>query len=217
MITIQSFVFNPYQVNCFVLYDETGECIIIDAACHFQKEQEKLQEFISDKSLRPVKLITTHYHFDHILGNRFVKKTWPGISIQAQNNVDLDSPFYDLTAQGRLFGMIVSRPPDIDHLIKHNDVISFGKSKLRAIHVPGHSPCSLVYYCKEQHFAMAGDVLFLEGVGRTDMPDGDHDLLISGIRERLFTLPENTVIYPGHGPETTIGHEKEYNPFVNES
>ena len=121
MMTIRQFAFNPYQVNTYVLYDETGECVIVDAANHFQKENDQLKSFIDSQKLKPVKLLTTHYHFDHILGNDFVKKTWP-VTICAHKNVDFSNPFYDLRAQGKYFGMIVSKPPASVILIWTSDI-----------------------------------------------------------------------------------------------
>lgn len=211
MIQVKKFTFNPVQENTYVLYDETGECIIVDAGCYFDYEQEELTGFIASKKLKPVKLVNTHCHFDHIFGISFCR---------AQYNIPFLAHAEDLflvegiVASADRFG-IPAEPVDApDEFIEEGDVIEFGNSKLELIHVPGHAPGSLVIYCKEQNFLLAGDVLFYGSIGRTDLPRGNFEQLVSNIHSKLFVLPDETLVYSGHGPETSIGFEKKSNPFL---
>jgi glyoxylase-like metal-dependent hydrolase (beta-lactamase superfamily II) len=213
MINIRQFAFNPFQVNTYVLYDETKECIIIDAGNHFQKENERLSTFIESQKLKPLKLLSTHYHFDHILGNFYVKKTWP-VTIAAHKAVDFSERFYNMKEQGRFFGMLVTSPPPIDEFLDEGDTVRFGNSELSVLHIPGHSVCSILFYCPEQKFIIGGDVLFQESIGRTDLEGGNYELLIKGIKEKLLVLPGDTEVRTGHGPKTTIEHERKFNPFL---
>ena len=211
MIQIKKFTFNPVQENTFVLYDETGECVIVDAGCYFENEQEELSLFISDRKLNPVKLVNTHCHFDHILGVTFCR---------AQYNI----PFFahkadeflieDAVSHGDMFGVPVEPIDPPDHYLEEGQQLEFGSSSLEILHVPGHAPGSLVFYQPNQKFMIAGDVLFYGSIGRTDLPQGSFEQLTSNIKSKLLVLPEETVVYSGHGPETSIGFEKKHNPFL---
>ncbi len=212
MIQIKKFTFNPVQENTYVLYDETGECIIVDAGCYFDYEQKELSDFIAENQLKPVKLVNTHCHFDHIFGITYCR---------AKYNIPFVAHAEDLfliegiIASADRFG-IPAEPVDApDDYLKEGDVVEFGNSKLEVIHVPGHAPGHVVLYSKEQAFLMAGDVLFYGSIGRTDLPKGNHGQLISNIQQKLLILPEETKVYSGHGPETSIGFEKTSNPFLS--
>jgi glyoxylase-like metal-dependent hydrolase (beta-lactamase superfamily II) len=212
MISIRTFTFNEFQENTYVLYDNTGECIIIDPGCYKPVEQIELARFIDENKLKPVKLLNTHCHIDHVLGNTFVAEKYK-------------IPFYlhegelftynDTLRWTTLFGIPPLEVPEQKVFVAEMDTITFGESELKIAFTPGHSIASITFYNLEQQFAIVGDVLFRESIGRTDLPGGDHVLLLETIRTKLFVWPDTMKIYNGHGEPTTIGHEKKYNPFLN--
>lgn len=211
MITINSLVFNPFQVNCYILSDESKDCIIIDAGCNDMKEENMLSDFLKKHSYKPVFHITTHCHIDHVLGSAFVKNTY---NIPILANME-DAFLLNATKDsGILFGIDVKQPPSIDKYVKEGENIDFGNSSLTVFHVPGHSPGSIVLYSKDNNFLITGDVLFKGSIGRSDLPGGNMETLISGIKEKLLILPDDTLVYPGHGPLTTISEEKIHNPYL---
>ena len=212
MTQIQVFEFNPFAENTYVVYDDSGECVIFDPGCFSLMEQDMLQAFIGDKGLKVVRLINTHAHLDHVFGNRFVSRTWSVLPELHREELPLLEHF---PAICQMYGIRGAEPSPLpERFIQGGDLVSFGHSKLEVLLTPGHSPASLSFYCREAGFVLAGDVLFMEGIGRTDLPGGDFDTLIESIRKQLFVLPGETVVYPGHGPATTIRHEQEYNPFM---
>ncbi len=210
---IKLFEFSPLVVNTYVLSDETAECVIIDPACLHPDEKEMLFSYIVSNNLRVKHLLNTHLHFDHILGNNFVASQF-GVKPEAHA---ADEPLLkDIPNQLKMFGIYapnLSAPP-IGKYLKENDIVSFGNQELHVFHIPGHSPGSIIFYHKATHSAFVGDVLFNGSIGRTDFTEGNYDQLIEGIKNKLFILPDETIVYPGHGPATTIGNEKKYNPFV---
>ncbi|NVO03891.1 MAG: MBL fold metallo-hydrolase [Bacteroidetes bacterium] len=213
MITIKNFVFNSFQVNTYLLYDETKECVIIDAACFDKREEEKIVSFIESENLKPVKLINTHSHIDHVLGNSFISKKYNlGLEIH-EGGIPLvkSAPGY-----ASVFGFEAMDVVNPTGFYNDGDIIKFGNSQIQVLYTPGHADGSVCFYNKEQDFVIVGDVLFLESIGRTDLPSGNHELLLKSIREKLFTLPNNTEVLTGHGPSTTIGHEKENNYFLRD-
>jgi len=212
MINIHSFIFNPFEENTYILYDETKECIIIDPGCYEKPEQEELADFIEKQELKPVRLLNTHCHLDHVFGNKFVADQY-GLEVE-MNELELPV-LQNVPAAAQLYGIpnveISSEPAKS---LNEGDVIEFGNSKLDILFIPGHSPGHIVFYDKDQKFVIAGDVLFYGSIGRTDLPGGDHDTLISNIKEKLFALGDDFRIYSGHGPTTNIGFERESNPFL---
>jgi hydroxyacylglutathione hydrolase len=210
---LKIFTFNPVEENTYVLYDETGECVIVDCGCYSSNEKEELQNFISDKKLTVKHLINTHLHFDHCFGINFIQDTY-NVVLEAHAG---DEEFLKrLPEQASMFGFrITEKIPVIGHYLQENDEIHFGNQSLKAIHVPGHSPGSIVFYSEEQACLFSGDVLFQHSIGRTDLPGGNSKLLIDGILSKLYTLPDETRVFPGHGPETSIGYEKKNNFYVN--
>jgi glyoxylase-like metal-dependent hydrolase (beta-lactamase superfamily II) len=212
MTQVQAFEFNPFAENTYVVFDETGECVLFDPGCYDFEERSALKIFIEEKNLRPVRLINTHCHLDHVFGNAFVAKTWNlGLEIHA-GELPVLQRFEQMS---QMFGIpYAEMPPMPSRFIEAGEVLEFGHTRLKALFTPGHSPASLSFYCEKEGFVVAGDVLFLESIGRTDLPGGDFKTLIQSIRSQLFTLPDETLVYPGHGPATTIRHEKEYNPFL---
>ncbi|MCK4408389.1 MAG: MBL fold metallo-hydrolase [Bacteroidales bacterium] len=211
MITVKKFVFNSFQVNTYVLFDETKECVIIDAACYEDFEKEELVEYIAKEGLKPVRLLDTHCHIDHILGNNFVADKYNlGIEIHRDG-----LPFHKgVKNHGVAFGFDLEPLTEPSNFFKDGDKIKFGNSELEVLYTPGHADGSVCFLNRKQKFVIVGDVLFNQSIGRTDLPTGDYDLLIKSIREKLFTLPDDFTVYPGHGPETSIGFEKVNNPYL---
>lgn len=211
MINVAFFTFNPFQENTYLLYDQTGECVIIDAGCYTPDEEKRLSRYIADKKLKPVLLLTTHGHIDHVLGNRYVMDTY---------NIDLamhagEVPVMDATKwYGETMGLKVAESAPPTRLLQAGDVVSFGKSELKVLYVPGHSPAHIAFYCHEQQFIVSGDVLFRGSIGRTDLPGGDFDTLIESIETQLFVLNDAVKVYSGHGQATTIGYERKHNPIL---
>lgn len=208
---LQSFTFGPFQENTVVLYDESKECVIIDPGCYSSAEKTALQRFIAGNGLKPVLLLNTHCHVDHIAGNAFVYDTFglkPLIhkdDLIILNNQQLVSNTYSLPCE-------ISPQPE--RFIDEGDTIEFGNTALEVFHTPGHAPGHVVFYHKKSNILINGDVLFKRSIGRTDLTLGNHDQLLNSIRTKLFVLPDATVVYCGHGPETTIGEEKRLNPFL---
>jgi hydroxyacylglutathione hydrolase len=211
MIKIQHFVFNPFQVNSFVLYDETNECVIIDAACYTEPEKRELAAFIDNHNLKPVHLLCTHGHLDHIFGNFYIHSKY---KLQPQVHL-ADNHFLEiLESYSANFGLKAEPSPAALHFIEDGEIIRFGNSELKAIHVPGHSPGGLAFHCEVQKLLFPGDIFFRESIGRSDLPGGNHNQLITGIKQKLLCLDESTRVFPGHNDETTIGYEKTENLFL---
>jgi len=212
MIKIKTFIFNPFLVNTLVLSDETGEGIIIDASCYSPKERDELSQYITENQIKPVKLLNTHCHVDHLLGSAYVAKKY-NIGIEFHED---DLPvFKDAHRHGLVFGFEVDELPAIKGFLNEGQVITFGNSSLQVFYVPGHSPGSLAFFNSEQKFVIVGDVLFKGTIGRTDLPGGNYDQLIKSINTKLMILPPDTEVISGHGPSTTIGAEALSNPFLS--
>ncbi len=214
MVQVQSFTFNPFQENTFVLWDSSQECIIIDAGCFGSTENNELKDFIHQKNLTPVQLLNTHAHVDHVLGNEFVNDTYQLRTWMHKDELPILNSVKD---HAMLFGMQVESPPEPEGFLSEEDTIRFGSTELRIILVPGHSPGHLAFISDEQKFVIGGDVLFRGSIGRTDLPGGNFDQLKDSILTKFYTLDESYKVYCGHGPETTIGSEKYNNPFVSVS
>lgn len=214
MIQIHSFTFNPFQENTYILYDETKECVIIDPGCYTEEEKSALSGFINDKGLKPVKLLLTHAHIDHVLGNNYLCGKY---KLKIEMNVIEKELLKSAELYGEMWGIKVEPSPAPEVFLAEGDEVKFGNSTLQIIFTPGHSPGSICFYNPEGKFIIAGDVLFHGSIGRTDLPGGDYDTLIRSITEKVFPLGDEYKVYPGHGPSTTIAHEKKFNPFVGES
>jgi len=212
MLKIKSFVFSPIQENTYLLYNEFNNCIIIDPGCYFPAEQDELKAFITQSKLTPRMLLNTHCHLDHVFGNKFAAETW-GLTLHLHEK---EKKLLDYApTSGLMYNMPFDNYAGDYHFLKEGDVVTLGNDELSVIAAPGHSPGHICFYCAKQHFIISGDVLFNRSIGRTDLPGGDHETLLKNIREKLFVLPEETIVYSGHGPVTTIGEEKKYNPFLN--
>ena len=208
---IKRFEFNMFPVNCYVLADETQEAVIIDAGCYYPEEQRQLKSFITTHQLTVRHLLNTHLHADHLFGNAFAAREF-GVSPEASQQDEF--LLAGIPTFCKSFGFPLNeKPAALGHYISDGETIRFGNTELKAISVPGHSPGSLVYYCEKEHCMFSGDTLFKGSIGRADLEGGNFDDLRENIMSRLFVLPDNTMVYPGHGNETSIGNEKKNNPF----
>lgn len=212
MLKVKKFIFNPFQLNAYVVFNETtGKALIFDPAVSNETEMQQLENFISGNNLIPQLLVNTHSHIDHILGNLKVADRY-SIRLAAH---PAGQPFldhaYDSAAR---FGLTLNGIKKIDVPLDEGDKLTLGKDALQVFYTPGHADGSLCFYAEKEKFVITGDVLFYQSIGRTDLPTGDYDLLQKSIWEKLFVLPEDTIVYPGHGPDTIISQEKLHNPFV---
>ena len=212
MLQIQSFTFSPIQENTYLLFNEFKQCIIIDPGCYFDAEKETLKEFIETNGLKPAMLLNTHCHLDHVFGNKFIAETY---NLTLQLHEKEKSVLSFAPTSGLMYNMPFDNYAGSFIELKEGDSILLNKDELLVIEAPGHSPGSICFYCSKQNFIIGGDVLFKRSIGRTDLPGGNHQILLNNIRQKLFTLPDNTIVYSGHGPATTIGEEKKENPFLN--
>ena len=209
---IKQFQFNDISVNTYIVWDsQTLDAVIIDPGCYYPQEEQTLKQFVEDNKLNINHILNTHLHFDHIFGNNFAEETF-GVAAKAHH---ADMPWLQqidrrLASFGIQYNKSVN-PIKPENFLQEGDTVSFGRHTFNILHIPGHSPGSLVYYCKEENILFCGDVLFKGSLGRYDFADSNGTALVQGIRQKLFTLPDNTVVYSGHGPSTTIGIEKVYN------
>ena len=211
MLSIKQFTFNPVQENTYVVYNEKGECCIIDPGCYFSNERNELKNFISQHQLQAKYLLNTHCHLDHVFGNKFVHDEF-GLTLhlhQKEKQLLDNAP-----ASGLMFGLPFDQYKGELIYIDERDTIQIGEDIFEILFTPGHSPGSISFYCEAQQFVIAGDVLFRMGIGRTDLPGGSFEILLQSIRTKLFTLPDQVIVYSGHGPQTTVGYEKVHNPFL---
>ena len=210
-LQVHTRTFNPFEENTYIISNDAGECLIFDPGCYDKFEQEELVSFLHDLSLTPVRLINTHCHIDHILGNAFVAKTF-GIGLEIHRG---ELPVLKAGAVvAGMYGIVYDPSPEPVKYLEEGNEVEFGGVRLKILFTPGHSPASICFYNATDGWLIGGDVLFYESIGRTDLPGGDYDMLISSIRNKIFTLPDDTVVYPGHGPQTTVGYEKMFNPFL---
>ncbi len=212
MTQIECFTCNPYQENTYLLYDDSAECAIIDPGMYTGDEQNQVLKFIAENKLKPVLLLNTHCHIDHVLGNKFIYDTY-GLLPQFHKGEEI--VLNTVVSYAPQMGIRYEVSPLPEVYLPESGVISFGETELELIFSPGHSPAHLCFYNKADRFLIGGDVLFYQSIGRTDLPGGDHDLLLKNIREKLFILPDDCRVFPGHGPATTIGFEKQFNPFLS--
>lgn len=212
MIQLHSFCFGPFQENTYILWDESKEALIIDPGNSSASEHQQLKQFIDTNGLKPVRLLLTHAHIDHISGNRFVYDTW-NLLPEVHRNDELYIKRHEEVA--KMYGLPAELSPLPEKYLEEGGLIQWGSgSELEMIFTPGHSPGSITFYSRPQKFIVCGDVLFYGSIGRTDLPGGNHDQLISAITQKLLPLGDDIKVYNGHGPATTIGNEREYNPFL---
>lgn len=214
MLTVTSFAFNPLAENTYVLTAASGECIIIDPGCYFDYERAELANFITGHQLQPKYLLNTHCHLDHVFGNKFVNETWKLEPwIHAGEQLILEAA----PMAGVQWGVPFDNYTGPLHFLREKEVIRLGEDILNVLFTPGHSPGHLSFYAPVDKFVIAGDALFRMSIGRTDLPGGDYETLIASIGTQLLTLPEETIVYSGHGPQTSIGYEKKHNPFLQDN
>jgi len=210
MANVRSFTNNPYQENTYVLYDETGECAIIDPGMETAAEQNAVVNFIRANNLKPTLLLNTHCHIDHVLGNKFIFDQY-GLKPKFHEG---ELPLLEaVVSYAPSMGFRYEVSPLPDEYLPETGSVRFGNTDLTLIFAPGHSPAHLCFYDESSNILIGGDVLFRNSIGRTDLPGGNHTQLINNIKQKLFPLPDGCIVYPGHGPETTIGFEKQTNPF----
>ncbi len=212
MLHIESFVFNPFQVNTYLVRDEKGDCLVVDPAFYTPDEIREFDRFISSEGLQVIGQLNTHCHVDHVLGAKHMQTVYQS-PIRAHPNES--GLLNNAPVMGEVFGLHLEPISGIDQPLDDHETITIGDDSLLSILVPGHSPGSLCFYDSEDGFVISGDALFQGSIGRTDLPGGDYDTLISAIRERLLVLPPETRVYPGHGETTTIGEEAATNPFLS--
>ena len=212
-MNIKFFTFNQFFENTFIISDSTNECIIIDPGCYDKNEKQILQDYILSNNLIPTRLINTHCHIDHILGNNFVSKTWDLELEIHHKDIDLLKNSKNIAD---LYGFVnYENSPIASKFLVEGDIIEFGKSKLEVLFTPGHAPGHISLYSKNENFIISGDVLFNNSIGRTDLPGGNYSTLIDTIKSKILCLDDSTVVYCGHGPSTTVGKERINNPFLN--
>ena len=210
MIKIKKFAFNPFQENSYLLINDEKECIVVDPGCFNREEEAELSSYIETNNLKPTMLINTHAHIDHVLGNHFVANKYQlGLSI-----FQSEHPMLEMAIRSaEMYSIPYTPSPEPQYFLKEGDNIEFGDTSFDILHVPGHAPDHIVLISEEENIMIGGDVLFKQSIGRTDLPGGNHEDLIHNIKTKIFPLKESIVIYSGHGPETTVGDEKNNNPF----
>lgn len=211
MLQVQKFTFNPFSENTYVLYNQSRQCWIIDPGMSNEIEEKEIIDFIEKNHLIPQQIINTHAHIDHILGINFLKEKYQiPFGMYNEEQFILDNAM----TSALMFGIPMKATPKADFYIMENEPMQLGDDTLEVRFAPGHSPGSIVFYNREEKWLIGGDVLFQGSIGRTDLPKGDFATLEKSIKEQLYTLPDDTKVYSGHGIETTIGDEKWSNPFV---
>ena len=212
MSEIKPFYLNDLRECCYVLYDKTGECVIVDPGMQNENEQSRIEKFITANNLKPVKLLLTHGHFDHIMGVAFVIKRW-NIPVYL-NSYDLNL-FSDAGKYFKMFDYSVEAPQGTTINVSDGDLIKFGDTELKAIASPGHTKGGMCYYCERDNYLITGDSLFAGSIGRTDLPGGDYDVLMESLLGRvLSSVSKEARVFPGHGPSTTVITELQNNPFL---
>ncbi len=208
---VHTLTFNPFQENTYLIWDDTKTCAIIDPGCMDASEQKELTDLIAREGLHPEQLILTHGHVDHVLGVAFVKEKYGLTPIMHKADVP---GYMAVPNYAQSFGFNNVKVVEPSAFIDHDDVITIGKTEWKVIFTPGHTPGEICLYHEESKQLIAGDVLFLGSIGRTDLPGGDHSTLIRSIKTELLSLPDDVKVYCGHGPTTTIGQERSSNPFL---
>ncbi|AFC25090.1 MBL fold metallo-hydrolase [Saprospira grandis] len=214
MAVVQAFTFNMFQENTYIVYDQSKACIIVDPGCYTAQEQNRLKLYIEERGLKPEAVVNTHCHLDHVFGNAFACKTWDIPLYVPEGEAAMLEAFPRVAQQ---YGVPnVTPSPKPNKLLKGGETFSFGQTSFKLLYCPGHSPASLCFYSEKDHLLLAGDVLFFGSIGRTDLPGGNYEILMQSIQEEILPLPDETVVYSGHGPKTTVGRERKMNPFIKE-
>jgi glyoxylase-like metal-dependent hydrolase (beta-lactamase superfamily II) len=209
---IHKLVFSPIEVNTYILEDGSGDCAIIDCGCYDGSETAELEKFLTDNNLKPVLLLNTHSHLDHVFGNKFMLERY---GIKALAGEQDESNRKNAVNHAELFGLTMETPPEPAGFLSDGQIIELRSIKLQCLFVPGHSAGSFAFWCERENCVFTGDALFSGSIGRTDLPGGNFNTLINSIKTKLFVLPPSTVVYPGHGKETNIMTEMKYNPYFS--
>ena len=211
MNNIKIFTFNPTQENTYVISDETKSCVVIDPGCYYPEEKKELFDYIHENGLTVTHLLNTHCHTDHVLGNAFIHECYQVFpKIHSEEVIVLQHA----KTMGASFGLFMDESPKPEVCLIEGTQINFGNTALEIIFTPGHSPGSVCFYNMFEKYIIGGDVLFRNSIGRTDLPGGDLETLLNSITQKLFCLEDKIIVYPGHGPQTTIRYEKLHNPFL---
>ncbi|MGZ6519897.1 MAG: MBL fold metallo-hydrolase [Bacteroidia bacterium] len=211
MLNVEVFTYNPFQENTYLIYNAKKQCWIVDPGMYSVEEVAHFVDFLAKHELQPQAIINTHAHIDHILGvQALVDKYNIPFSIHKNEQPILDNA----AGTAALFGFEMNKVPKQDSYIAENEILKLGDDTLEIRFTPGHSPGSIIFYYQPGNWVIGGDVLFAGSIGRTDLPGGNFDTLINSIRTQLFTLPDNTIVLPGHGSATKILQEKSHNPFL---
>ncbi|MDD2621695.1 MAG: MBL fold metallo-hydrolase [Bacteroidales bacterium] len=209
---ILTLVFNHFLVNTYLIYADNNDCVLIDPACNNEMEEQKLQEVISNHKLSIKYILLTHTHIDHIAGCEFAKKMYHNAKLVMHKDA---LPLYENANNFTMvMGFNKQNLPEVDEFIAEDQYIELGEDKLKVIHTPGHANGSICLYAEKYGFVVSGDVLFLQSIGRSDLPGGNHQTLLNSIKNKLLSLPPDTKVFPGHGDATDIAFEKENNPFL---
>jgi glyoxylase-like metal-dependent hydrolase (beta-lactamase superfamily II) len=209
-MTLESFVFNPFSENTYVAFDDTKEAVIIDPGCYEPSEQAELDRFIAARGLTVKYILNTHCHIDHVLGNFHCKTKYKApLLIHRQD----EKVLLAVQSYASNYGFAGYQPTAPDRFLEENESFVFGNTSWKVLFLPGHSPGHIAFYDEQKKTVLSGDVLFKRSIGRTDLPGGNFDVLLHSIQQKLFLLPDDVVVYSGHGPTTTIGDEKKLNPF----
>lgn len=211
MLKVQKFTFNPYRENTYIVFNELRQCAIIDPGMYDANEQNEISGYIKEHQLNPILLLNTHAHIDHVLGNKYVFDNW-GLKPQMNEG---ELPFlHAVIGYAPQMGIRYEPSPDPEQFLPETGDVLLGNDRFELIFAPGHSAAHLCFYAPEENFLIGGDVLFYNSIGRTDLPGGNHQQLLESIKTKLWRLPDDCIVYAGHGPETTIGFEKKTNPFL---
>ena len=212
MLHLKSFTFNPFQQNTFLLYDDEGSAFFIDAGNSTSSENSELKDFVGQKKLKPERLLLTHAHIDHIMGVKYIHEEF-GLLPEVHKS---ELFFFDqMMPTAKMYGVNCEQAPAPEKYLDDGQIIRLGAYEFECLLAPGHSPGSICFYNASNKLLIGGDVLFNGSIGRTDLPLGNHRQLLDSITNRLMHLPGDTKVYCGHGPATSIGHERQNNPFLN--
>lgn len=212
MSRIASFTFNPFAENTYVVWDETQNCVIIDPGCYTREEKKELSDFITRNKLKPKYILNTHCHIDHVLGNYYLSELYNIPLVMHAGEVPV---LKAVETYADTMGIEYEVSPAASSFLADGDTFTFGNTTFDVLFTPGHSPASICFYNKREGYILSGDVLFLDSIGRYDLPGGNLDTLMQSIRQKIMVLEDVVNVYPGHGPETTVGRERKFNPFLN--
>jgi hydroxyacylglutathione hydrolase len=211
-MTVKSFTFGPFSENTYILYDATKECVIVDPGCYDEREKKELTRFIEENKLKPMLLLNTHGHIDHVVGNKFIFEQYGLLPMLHKEDL---TTLHSLIAVANLYNLNAEVSPEPAGFLKEGDKVKFGSSELAVLFTPGHSPGSICFVHAAQKIIVSGDVLFYGSIGRSDLPGGNSATLLNSIADKLMVLEDDYTVYSGHGQPTTIGFERKNNPFLH--